>query len=53
MHLTKPIVLLDEEDDADTQVEIYQDTIDNIMSLSEEVDEVLGNPKPVDTEEEE
>ncbi len=51
--LNKANSAADEEDDADTQVEIYQDTIDNIMSLSEEVDEVLGNPKPADTEEEE
>ena len=40
----------DSEDDADTQVEIYQDAIDDITSLSEEVDEILGNPKPKEEE---
>ena len=41
----------DDEDDADAQVEIYQDAIDDITSLSDDVDVILGNPKPVDDEE--
>ena len=43
----------DDEDDADAQVEIYQDAIDDITSVSEEVDVILGNPKPADDAEEE
>ncbi len=43
----------DEEEDADAQVEIYQDAIDDITSLSDDVDVILGNPKPVDDEAEE
>ena len=41
----------DDEDDADAQVEIYQDAIDDITSVSEDVDVILGNPKPKDEEE--
>jgi len=43
----------DDEDDADAQVEIYQDAIDDITSLSDDVDVILGNPKPTDDAEEE
>ena len=43
----------DEEDEADAQVEVYQDAIDDIIVLDEEVNELLGNPKATnDTEEE-
>lgn len=41
----------DDEDDADAQVEIYQDAIDDISSLSDDVDVILGNPKPKEDEE--
>ena len=43
----------DEEDDADAQVEVYQDAIDDIIMLDEEVDEILGNPKATTNEEDE
>ncbi len=43
----------DDTDDADSQVEIYQDAIDDITSLSEDVNVILGNPKPTDDDESE
>ena len=51
--LTEANQAVDDEDEADAQVEIYQDAIDDITSLSEEVDELLGNPKPAEDAEEE
>ena len=42
-----------ETDDADEKVEIYEDAIWDINSISEEVDKILGNPPKEETESEE
>ncbi len=43
----------DESEDCDTQVEAYEDAIDDIASMSEEVDKIYGNkPAPQEDEEE-
>jgi uncharacterized membrane protein len=42
-----------ESDDADEKVEIYEDAIWDIASISEEVDKILGNPPKQETTTEE
>jgi uncharacterized membrane protein len=43
----------DEVDEDDAKVEIYEDAIDEVSSLSEQVDAVYGNKPKEDTQEEE
>jgi len=50
--LKEAVASADDEDDCDAKVEVYEDAMDDIQAISEDVDTIYGN-KPVEEEEEE
>ena len=50
--LKEAVATADDEDDCDAKVEVYEDAMDDIQAISEDVDTIYGN-KPVEEEEEE
>jgi len=51
--LVEATAAAEEEDEDEAKVEVYQDAIDDINMLDEEVNEMYGNPAPVAEKEEE